>query len=81
MNKMFPNHIKWNLKNLTCEICELAKHKRTTYVPSNNILTTSFMIVHYDVWCPSSNNSTDRVVPVLIDDCTQFIGHILCPIS
>ena len=54
MNKMFPNDIKWNLKNVTCEICELAKHKRTTYVPSNNILTNPLMIVHYDAWCLTS---------------------------
>ena len=38
------------LVDFRCDACEFAKHTRTSYPSNNNRNTTSFMIVHFDVW-------------------------------
>lgn len=35
---------------LSCETCELAKHCRSSYTLSSNKSTSSFVVVHSDVW-------------------------------
>ena len=36
-----------------CEVCEFAKHTRSTYPAINKKSPKPFMIVHLDVWGPS----------------------------
>ena len=36
-----------------CESCELGKHHRASFAPSNNKSFAPCHLVHFDVWCPS----------------------------
>ena len=49
IHKIFPNQIKGNLEKLKSEIFELEKYKRTTSLPSTNISSHQFRLVHCDL--------------------------------
>ncbi|KAG8488224.1 hypothetical protein CXB51_018059 [Gossypium anomalum] len=71
---MFPSLFKGlTVENFHCDICELAKHKRTSFPVSNKRTSTPFSLVHSDVWGPStiSNISGARWFVSFIDDCTR----------
>uniref|UniRef100_A0A8R7PAD8 Integrase catalytic domain-containing protein n=1 Tax=Triticum urartu TaxID=4572 RepID=A0A8R7PAD8_TRIUA len=51
---MFPSLFASCYKDkLVCDVCELAKHTRATYLSSSERSQTPFEIVHSDVWGPS----------------------------
>ena len=56
-----------------CDICEYAKHKRTYFPISKSRSLAPFLLVHSDVWGPSTipNISGDRFFISFIDDCTR----------
>ncbi|XP_040949746.1 protein root UVB sensitive 6 isoform X1 [Gossypium hirsutum] len=71
---MFPSLFKGlTVEQFHCDICELAKHKRTSFPVSNKRTSTPFTLVHSDVLGPStiSNISGARWFVSFIDDCTR----------
>jgi hypothetical protein len=51
LSRMFPLYFATCYKDkLVCDLCELAKHTRTTYPSSNEISRDPFEVVHSDVW-------------------------------
>lgn len=58
-----------------CEVCELAKSKRISYIPSNSKTNVPFMVIHSDVWGPAkvpTPNGAQYFVN-FIDECTKMI--------
>ena len=57
-----------------CNICELAKSHRVSYLPSNNKCPIPFMKIHSDVWGPAKipSYSGSRYFVTFIDDCTRM---------
>ena len=36
-----------------CEVCELSKHARSSYIPCMHHCDSAFSLIHFDVWRPS----------------------------
>ena len=71
---MFPSLFKGlTVEKFHCDVCELAKHKRTSFPVSNKRTSAPFTLIHSDVWGPStiSNISGARWFVSFIDDCTR----------
>ena len=51
---LFPSLLSnKNVSTFRCEDCELGKHHRTSFYPSNNKSSVPFSLIHSDVWGPS----------------------------
>ena len=63
----------------SCEVCEHAKHKKSTYPSSLTRKSYPFQLIHSDVWGPSQEVSIHdhRWFIVLVDDCIRFIWVFL----
>lgn len=58
VQKLFPSLFRQcNNRNFACDASELAKHIWVSYPSSLNRTTAPFMIIHSDVWRPSSDVS------------------------
>ena len=71
---IFPSLFKnVSIESLHCDICEFAKHKRSSYPRSNTRTFVPFELIHSDIWGPSniSNISGFRWFVSFIDDCTR----------
>ena len=71
---MFPLLFKGiDVEKLHCDICELAKHLRASFIISNKRVSIPFALVHSDIWGPSTflNISNSRWFVSFIDDCAQ----------
>ena len=68
---MFPSLTLNN--DLSCEACELGKHFRASYAPSNHKSSLPFTLIHTDVWGPSRTVSLKghRWFVSFIDDCSR----------
>jgi hypothetical protein len=57
-----------------CNICEMAKSHRITYLPSLNKSSEPFAVIHSDVWGPAkiSTISKARYFVTFIDECTRM---------
>ena len=57
-----------------CEVCEYAKHKKSTYPSSQTRKSYPLQLIHSDVWGPYKDVSIHdhRWFIVLVDDCTRF---------
>ena len=57
-----------------CDICEMAKSHRISYVPSHNKNLVPFMTIHSDVWGPAQipTLSGARYFVTFIDECTRM---------
>ncbi|MFV0960692.1 DDE-type integrase/transposase/recombinase, partial [Klebsiella pneumoniae] len=54
MKILFPNlfcHVV--VKDLFCDVCQLAKHVRASYPSTSHHVCTPFALIHSDVWGPS----------------------------
>ncbi|CAL5338710.1 unnamed protein product [Camellia sinensis] len=75
MCHLFPS-LCLNKKSLDvqCEVCELAKHRRTSFPKSNYKPTKPFTIIHSDVWGPSRipNRTHTKWFVTFIDDHTRI---------
>ncbi|KAL2320148.1 hypothetical protein Fmac_029117 [Flemingia macrophylla] len=62
-----------SVESFHCDVCQFAKHHRTTFLPSNHKSSKPFDLVHSDVWGPSSisNISGAKWFVSFIDDCTR----------
>ena len=62
-----------------CEVCENAKHKKSTYPSSLTRKSYPFQLIHSDVWGHSQEVSIHdhRWFIVLVDDCTRFTWAFL----
>jgi len=61
-------------KSFHCDVCQFAKHHRTTFPPNGNKSSKPFDLIHPDVWGPSSipNISGAKWFVSFIDDyCTR----------
>ena len=71
---MFPSLFK-NLESeeFHCDVCEFAKHTRTSFPISNKRSSYPFHLIHSDIWGPSivSNVSGSRWFVSFINDCTR----------
>ncbi|KAH9696165.1 retrovirus-related pol polyprotein from transposon RE1 [Citrus sinensis] len=61
--------------NFHCDICEMAKSHRTSYLPSLNKSLEPFVVIHSDVWGPAkvASLSKARFFVTFIDECTRMI--------
>ena len=51
---MFPSFFtKYDVFSLHCDVCQLEKSHRTSFLLSINKSPLPFMVIHYDVWGPS----------------------------
>ena len=76
LEKTFPFLFnRFTSRELTCEVCQLAKHKRTSFKPLNDRSLIAFECVHSNVWGPVQvpGISGHRWFIVLIDDNTRFM--------
>ena len=57
-----------------CDICEMAKSHRISYVPSHNKNSVPFMTIHSEVWGPARipTLSGARYFVTFIDECTRM---------
>ena len=57
-----------------CEICELTKSHRISYLPSLNKSLEPFAIIHSDVWGPEKipSLSNARYFVTFINECTRM---------
>ena len=64
---------KLDVESFHCEVCELAKHKRTTFSISNKRSLEPFYLIHNDIWGPSPilNIFGACWFVSFIDDCTR----------
>ena len=72
---MFPSlFANLDINKFYCDICELAKHRRAVFSPSNNKSLFPFDLIHKDIWGPSiiPNISGACWFVTFIDDCTQI---------
>lgn len=44
-------------KHEFCDICSLAKQKRSSFISKNNLAVSTFDIVHVDIWGPFGTTS------------------------
>ena len=60
--------------DVQCEVCELAKHRRTSFPKSNYKPTKPFTIIHSDVWGPSRipNRTHKKWFVTFIDNHTRI---------
>ena len=75
LKKLFPSQfINKDAKLFQCEICQLAKHTRTTYSPQPYEPTIPFSLIHGDIWGPTriANISGARWFLLLVDDHTRL---------
>ena len=73
---MFPNDFKgFCVKDFLCDVCERAKHKRSSY-SSQNIERRKypFQLIHLDVWgpAPSLDLHGFRWFLIIVDDFSRF---------
>jgi GAG-pre-integrase domain len=53
LGKLYPKlYSRCSKAKLVCDVCEFAKHMRTTYPSFGNKSSSCFDIVHSDVWGP-----------------------------
>jgi hypothetical protein len=68
---LFPSFIKASEDHkFQCEVCELSKHTRTSYIPRMHRPSSVFDLIHFDVWGPSPVMafSRHRYYVTFIDD-------------
>lgn len=71
---LFPSFNKACQKfNFQCDVCELSKHTRTSYIPRMHRAPRAFDLIHSDVWGPSPVTalSQHRYYVTFIDDYTR----------
>ena len=65
---LFPPLFKdLSVEHFHCEVCELAKHKRISFLISNKRSSIPFDLIHSDIWGPStiSNVNVAKMVCVI----------------
>ena len=63
-----------SLVSFQCEICQLAKHTRTSFIPRPYTPSTPFSLIHSDIWGPSKVTTSNgkRWFITFIDDHTRI---------
>lgn len=76
LRKLKPN-LFLNVKDndFKCGVCELAKSKKNSYIPSSNKTVVPFMVIHSDIWGPAKVATPNgaRYFITFIDECTRMI--------
>jgi len=62
-----------SVESFKCDVCQIAKHYRATYLSSNTKSIDPFDLVHFDIWGSTSSSSTSSAkwFVTFIDDCIQ----------
>jgi len=74
LKHLFPVLFKnKDVDSLQCEICQLAKHKRSVFLALKYMPSKPFSLIHSDLWGPSrvTNLSGSRWFITFIDDHTR----------
>jgi hypothetical protein len=74
LKKMYPNlFINKDISSIQCEICELAKHHRTSFPVVPYKPSHPFSLIHSDLWGPSRipNRTNKKYFISFIDDHTR----------
>ena len=73
MKHLFPSLFNKNSVPFSCETCQLAKQKRSTYPQLSYKPTTPFTIIHSDIWGPAKTKTqaNARWFVTFIDDHTR----------
>ena len=74
LKSLFPVlFTKVSAESFHCDVCQFAKHHRTTFPPNGNKSSKPFDLIHSDVWGPSPipNISGAKWFVSFIDDCTR----------
>jgi len=80
LKSLFPVlFTKLSVESFHCDVCQFAKHGRTTFTPNNNINSKPFDPIHSNVWGPSPicNILGAKWFVSFIDDCTRVTGIFL----
>ena len=74
LSRMFPTICPPSNLDMKCEVCELAKHHRSSYPRAPYIPTKPFTTIHSDLWGPSRNpnRTKSRGFITFIDDHTRL---------
>ena len=75
LKKLFHSlFAKSDIFGFRCDICDLDKSHRTSFLLILNKGLLPFMVIHYDVWGPSKvpTLSGSRWFVIFIDDCTRM---------
>ena len=73
MKHLFPSLLNKNSVPFSCETCQLAKQKRSTYPQLSYKPTAPFTIIHSDIWGPpkTKTQTNARWFVTFIDDHTR----------
>ena len=75
LKKLQPHlFLRLSILDFKCDICELAKSHRISYLPSLHKSIDPFAVIHSDVWGPAkvSSFSNARYFVTFIDECTRM---------
>ncbi|CAN1305751.1 Copia protein [Linum perenne] len=80
LERLFP-HLFRNKRtlHLNCEVCQYAKHTRSTYSPASYSPTSPFSVIHSDIWGPSRVTTLNgkRWFITMIDEHTRLTWTFL----
>lgn len=74
LKTMFPFLFKGvHVEDFHCDVCEFAKHKRISFLISNNRRSFPFYLIHTDIWGPYRIPNVTRAqwFVSFFDDCTR----------
>ncbi|PKA63396.1 Retrovirus-related Pol polyprotein from transposon TNT 1-94 [Apostasia shenzhenica] len=75
MKRLYPSlFINQDANSFHCDICQLAKHTRSTYIPRPYTPSRPFHLVHSDIWGPTRipNITGARWFLLFVDDHTRL---------
>jgi len=75
LQKLFPQlFLQLIVSDFKCDVCELAKSHRVSFLISMNKSPAPFMVIHFDVWGPANTPSLNgsRWFISFIDDHTRM---------
>lgn len=73
--RLFPSlFVNKNVKDFQCDVCQLAKHSRSSYLLRSYNASHHFSMIHCDIWGPSrvANLGGYRWFLLLVDDHTRI---------
>ena len=80
LQRLFPSLCTGlDLTTVVCEACQLAKHRRSTFSPSESHSSVPLFRVHSDVWGPAPQASLrgHRYFLIFVDEATRYTWTFL----
>jgi hypothetical protein len=78
MIQMYP-FISIDNKEVVCDICHLSKQRKLSFSLSHSIASSSFELLHCDIWGPLATPSVHghKYFLTIVDDYTRFVWILL----